>query len=171
MIKRALPLAAIVALLLVGAGCKPGGKEITALARKEAESLASEGQFALSVRDVARAEATLAKAAALCPDTGDYWLELGRCRVKLGNRGTAKDAYKSAIDAYQADAKREPAVRVPAVLRQIYVLALLGRVDDARALLAKTQKELPDNRDVRAFAEAKQIDQWVASPAFKEVAL
>ena len=170
MTKGVLTIATAAALLL-GAGCKPRAKEITSSQRKEAASLASEAQFALSVRDVARAEATYAQAAALCPDWGDYWLELGRCRVKLGNRGTAKDAYKSALAAYEFDATRNAASRVPAVFRQIYVLALLGRADDARALLAKTQKDLPDNRELRGFAEAKQLDQLLASPAFKEIAL
>ncbi len=107
----------------------------------------------------------------LCPDTGDYWLELGRCRVRLGNRGTAKDAYKSALAAYQIDATRDAAIRVPSLLRQIYVLALLGRVDEARAVLAKAQKEFPDNRDLRTFAEGRQLDLLLASPVFKESAL
>jgi tetratricopeptide (TPR) repeat protein len=170
MVSRLL-LTVCAAALLAVAGCKPHAKEITSLQRKEAASLASEAQFALSVRDVARAEASLAKAAALCPDTGDYWLELGRCRVRLGQRGTAKDAYKSALDAYEGDAGRDAALRTPSTLRQVYVLALLGRADDARALLAQAQKQSPDDRDLRAFAETKQIDQMLASPAFKEVAL
>src|SRR4051812_27367951 len=95
-----------IGVLLLGAGCKPKVKEISSLQRREAESLASEAKFALSVRDVARAETSLARATALCPDVGDYWLELGRCRVKLGNRGAAKEAYKSALAVYQADTTR-----------------------------------------------------------------
>ena len=162
---------AVAAALLLGAGCKPRAKEITSLQRREAASLASEAQFALSVRDVARAEATYARAAVLCPDWGDYWLELGRCRVKLGNRGTAKDAYKSALAAYEADAKRDAANRGPALLRQIYVLALLGRADDARAVLAKALKDDPGNRGLREFAEAKQLDELLASAEFKAAAL
>lgn len=170
MTKRVLTIVAVAALLFDG-GCKPRVKEITTSQRKEAASLASEAQFALSLGDIARAEATLARAVALCPDGGDYWLELGRCRAKLGNRGTAKEAYKSALAAYEADAKVNAASRAPSVIRQIYVLALLGRVDEARALLAKNRKDVPDNRDLRAFSESRQIDQMIASPAFKEVAL
>ncbi len=170
MTKRVLTIVALVALV-AGAGCKPRAKEITSLQRKEALSLVSEAKFALSVRDVARAEATLTRAAALAPDVGDTWLELGRCRVKLGHRGTAKDAYKAALADYENDAARDAALRAPAVLRQIYVLALLGRADEARALLAKTLKNLPDQRDLKAFSESKQLDQMLASPVFKEVAL
>jgi tetratricopeptide (TPR) repeat protein len=161
------------AILAVGlaAGCKPRPKEISTMQRKEAASLASEAQFAVSVRDFARAEPLLAKAAELCPDMGDYWLELGRCRVKLGNRWAAKDAYKSALNDFARDEGRNPQLRAPAVLRQVYVLALLGSVDDARSLLTTALKEMPDNRELRAFAETKQLDKLLASPAFKEVAL
>jgi tetratricopeptide (TPR) repeat protein len=170
MLKRALSSFLATAILLL-AGCKPKPKEVSSLQRKEAASLASEAQFALSVRDLARAEASLAKAVALCPDTGNYWLELGRCRVRLGQRGPAKDAYNAALDAYEADATRAANLRTPSILRRIYVLALLGRVDDARALLAKSQSQFPDDRDLRAFAGSRQIEQMLASPAFKEAAL
>jgi tetratricopeptide (TPR) repeat protein len=170
MTKRVLTLAAMAALLF-GAGCKPKVKEISSLQRREAESLVSEAKFALSVRDIARAEATLARATAICPDVGDYWLELGRCRVKLNNRGPAKDAYKMALAVYEADAKRDVSIRGPSLLRQIYVLALLGRADDARAVLTKARKELPGNVELRSFAEGRQLEQMLESPLFKEVAL
>ncbi len=56
-------------------------------------------------------------------------------------------------------------------LQQIYVLALLGRTEDARAVLAKTQKKFPDDRAVRVFSEGKQIDKMTADPRFKEIGL
>src|ERR1019366_10668194 len=160
---KSLLMIATAAALLFGTGCKPRAKEVTSLQRKEAASLASEAQFALSVRDVVRAESLLTPAAALCPDTGDYWVELGRCRVRLGKRDVAKDAYKSALAAHEDEAARDAANRASALLRQIYVLALLGRADDARSLLAKTQKDLPNNRDVRVFVEERQLEQLLAS--------
>jgi tetratricopeptide (TPR) repeat protein len=160
-----------VAALVGGAGCKPRATQITPSQRREAAGLASEAQFALSVRDVARAETALAQAAALCPDWGDYWLELGRCRVKLGNRSAARDAYKAALGAYETDAKRDPAIRGGAILRQIYVLALLGRVDDARAVLAKALQYESGNPLIREFAEKKRFEEMLASAAYKEGAL
>jgi tetratricopeptide (TPR) repeat protein len=170
MTNRVFLMVAVVALLL-GASCKPRPKEITPSQRREAASLASEAQFALSVRDVARAEAAFAQAVALTPDFGDYWLELGRCRVKLGNRGAAKDAYQAALAAYESDGKRDPAIRAAAFLRQIYVLALLGRVDAARALQAKALQAEPASPLIRDFAEKKQLDDLLASAVFKEAAL
>jgi len=170
MTKRIILVAGVTALLL-GAGCKPRAKEITQAQRLEAASLVSEAKFAVSVRDFTRAETTLARAAGLCPDLGDTWLDLGRCRVKLGNRGGAKEAYQTALAAYKSDAERDAAIRVPSLLRQIYVLGLLGRVDEARALLAKARKDIPDSVDLRGFDEGRQIDLMLNNPGFKEAAL
>jgi len=169
--KTSLLMFATALALVLSTGCNPRTKEISTVQRKEAASLASEAQFALSVRDVARAETLLLKATELCPDTGDYWLELGRCRAKRGNRGAAKDAYKSALKDFVRDEGRNAQNRAPAILRQVYVLALLGNTEDARSLLAMALKELPDSRELRGFVEAKQLDKLLASPAFKEIAL
>src|SRR5262245_55557412 len=109
------------AILVLGGGCKPRAKEVAPTQLKEAAGLVSEAKFAMSVRDPARAETALARAVELVPTAGDYWLELGRCRVKLGNRGAAKDAYKSALAAYVKDEAHNPTNRAPALLRQIYV--------------------------------------------------
>lgn len=160
----------LAAALLLG-GCGPKAGKVTATQRQEAAALVSEAQFALSVRDPARAESLLAKAVALCPDTGDYWLNLGRVRVRAGNRPGAKSAYQSAIEAYAYDAAANPRVYPTAVLRQIYVLALLGRSDEARALLAKARKNRPDDRDLRTFAESRELETMVTTAAFKEAAL
>lgn len=167
-----------VAVALLAGGCKPKSKEITSLQRKEAASVVSEAQFALQLKDLARAEGLLAKAAELCPDTGKYWVDLGSVRVRLGKKEAARTAYEGALKAYEADAaktKEETKDRVggeagPA-LQQIYVLALLGRVDEARAVLAKAYKQFPENRAVRSFVEQKQIDKMIADPSFKLIAL
>jgi tetratricopeptide (TPR) repeat protein len=159
-----------VALLAVG-GCKAKPTPPTSLQRKEAAALVQEARFAVSVRDLARAEGLLVQATALCADAGDYWLELGQVRVRAGNRAGAKPAYESAVDAYQAEAAADVNHSAQAILRQIYVLALLGRADEARTVFMKAQREQPTNRDLRAFAEAKQLDQLLASPGFKEIAL
>lgn len=90
--------------LLLAAGCGLGKNKITDLQRKEAAHLASEAEFAMTLRDYARAEGTLAKVVELCPDTGPYWMNLGTARIRLGNRGGAKEAYQSALRAFAAAA-------------------------------------------------------------------
>ncbi|MES2697434.1 MAG: tetratricopeptide repeat protein [Verrucomicrobiota bacterium] len=160
------------AALLASTGCGPKKKEVTELQRKEAAHHASEAQFAVTVRDYTRAEASLLKAVGATPDDGELWVKLGATRVRLGNRDGAGEAYRSALKAYEADAAEPKAKSDPdPLLRQVYVLALLGRVDDARALVEKTAKKFPDNRNVKRFVEEKELDRIVTAPAFKEMAL
>jgi Flp pilus assembly protein TadD len=170
MMKRSL-FVLTAALALAATGCKPkvSSKEITSLQRKEAANLVSEAQFAVQVRDLPRAEGLYAKATALCPDDAKYWVDLGALRVRMGNKGGARSAYKSALEAYEtlgADGT-DP----QPLLQQVYVLALLGRPDDARNVLAKAQKKFPDHRAVKGFTDGGQFEKMIADPRFKEIAL
>ena len=153
---------------LFAAGCSR--KEITSLQRKEAANNVSEAQFALTLRDFGRAEPLLVKATTLCPDTPEYWQLLGAARRRLDNPAGAKQAYGQMLDAAR-DLYKQDATKSEALLQQVYALALLGRVDDARSLLEKAQKDHPDDRALGAFADGKQLDRILADPAFKEMAL
>lgn len=156
-----------VAAALLGACGRP---QVTTLQRKEAAHLASEAQFAVTLRDYARAEPLLAKAVAICPDTPEYWLTLGTVRRRMDNRSGAKSAYERALDTSRDAYDRDPKNSEP-LLQQVYVLALLGRMDDARDALAKAQKKHPDDRTVRAFVESRQLEHLADDPSFKELAL
>lgn len=155
---------------LSATGCGRRAREITSLQRKEAASLASEAEFAVTLRDLPRAEKLLTKVVALCPDTGEYWVGLGSLRMRLGDRDGAKSAYQSALGAYEDAAKGEKADGTP-VLQQIHVLALLGRVDEARKLLEKSEKLHPNDRLIRDFVQERQLDQMLADPTFKGMSL
>lgn len=161
-----LPILVLVAL----AGCGRSGPEITDLQRKQAAHLASEAEFAVNLRDYARAEPVLAQVVELVPDNGVHWVNLGSVRKRLGKTGAAKDAYQGALKAYEGQAKRAPTEPEP-WFKQIYVLALLGRVEDARARVEKMREKFPTHRLVRVFVEEKQFDQMLADPKFKEIAL
>lgn len=159
-------------VLLAGAlglaGC--GKPEISETKRKEAALHAGEAQTAITLRDWARAEGLLAKAAEAAPDTASYWTGLGAMRVRLGNKSGAKAAYERALEAHAAAAKHDP--KDPeAWLKRVTVLALLGRTADARELLAKTQKEFPGHRDVKAYIDGKALDTLLADPEFRKNAL
>src|SRR4051794_15198966 len=130
-VQRAVVLAVAVFVLGWAVGCGRSKPEITSLQRKEAANLISEAQFALTLRDHARAEGLLAKAAEMCPDTGEYWLILGQTRMKLGQKDGARTAYKRALAAFEDEAKSKKGDPQP-VLQQITALALLGRIDDAK---------------------------------------
>lgn len=157
-------------LALAFAGCKPKPASITSMQRKEAANLVSEAQFAMSIRDYARAESLLTKATALEFDNGNYWISLGSMRVRLGQRATAKNAYESALHAFETAYKLKPTVAQP-YLQQVYALALLGRADDARALLVKIEKKHGDDPSVRAFVKGRQLESMLGSQMFKEVGL
>ena len=148
-------------------GCGP--KEVTPLQRKQGASLASEASFALTLRDYARAEKLMSQAVEACPDNADYWLALGSARRRLDRRGDAKDAYGQALKAARAVAKRHPDESAP-VLQQVYVLALLGQADDARATLEQARRDLPNDRSLRRFAENRELDRMLADPDFKQLA-
>lgn len=158
---------AVVALVLA-AGCKP--KVIPELQRKQAANFVSEAQFALTLRDYARAEPLLAKATELCPDVGETWLNLGVTRRKLGDKSGAKKAFEGARAAYQDLYEQDPK-QTDALLQEVYALALLGREADARKVLEKALKKDPENRALRGFSESKQLDRLLADPGFKEIAL
>jgi len=156
--------------LFVAVGCKPRGKDISPLARKEAANLVSEAEFATTMRDYARAEPLYAKAVKLCPDVAEYWLALGADRCRLGDRSGAKSAYNEALSVYRDTYAREDS-RTDARLREVYVLALLGRGPDAQKALEKAQKKFPSDRAVRSFIETRQLEQIQSDPSFKEIAL
>jgi tetratricopeptide (TPR) repeat protein len=164
---RRLIFLVLLPVVLLG-GCSR--KEVTELERKQAAALASEADLAVNLRDYTRAEGLLAQAVALCPDAGNYWLSLGMTRRKLDNRAGAKKAYEQALDLTRDAYKRNRQDPQP-LLQQVYLLALLGRVDDARDTQEKAQKDHPNDRNVHIFVENRQLDRLTADPGFKAMAL
>lgn len=163
-------LLALAATLVALTGCKPKAREITALQRKEADFLVAEAAAAMNLKDWARAESMLAKAVETVPDNGVCWTSLGATRLRLGNKAGAKEAYQGAFRAYETQLASN-GDNVEAWLKQVYVLALLGRIDDARTMLDKVNKRFPNHRNVRAFVDGKQLDRMIADPTFQRNAL
>jgi tetratricopeptide (TPR) repeat protein len=164
----------LLAALAVAAGCgvksPVNQKEPTELDRKRAAHLASEADFAVTIRDHARAEPLFAQAAELVPDSPQYWISLGSTRVRLGRRDAARDAYQNALKAYEKEAATNQNDPEP-LLQQAYVLALLGRTKEGHAVLEQAAKRFPNNRKVRAFFQEKEFDRLIADPKVKEIAL
>ena len=128
----------------------------------------SEADFAVTLKDWARAEGLFTKAVALCPDQGDTWMNLGIVRMRLGNKGGARSAYKSALSAYEDDLDRDHGNSVP-VLRKAYVLVVLGRADEARSFVAKESARFPDDRRLQNFVAKNGVDRIIADPSLKEI--
>jgi tetratricopeptide (TPR) repeat protein len=155
-------------VLALALGCSPR-KPVTEHDRKEAAFLVSEAEFAMTMREWSRAEGLMAKAVTLIP-AGDYWLSLGAVRLRLGNRAEAKAAYEAAVKAYREESARNNLSSEPWI-KQAYVLALLGRRDDSKALAAKAAKVFPNDVKVRALTDAKEFERMVSSQKFKDMAL
>ena len=163
MISRLVLLSAAALAL---AGCRP--REITSRQRMEAANVLSEAQFAATLRDWKRAEGLYAKAADLCPDAGDSWLNLGMVRMHLDDRSGARSTYKSALSAYRADYDRDPA-NTQYVLRQAYVLVILGRAEEARSAVERARSKHPDDWRLRNFFENRGVDGLLSDPGLKEI--
>lgn len=156
-------------VFLLAAGCGPKQPAISDLQRKQAAALVSEAEFAVALRDYTRAEGLFREATELCPDNGSYWLQLGTTSKRLNKTAEAKKSYEQAAKAYAAAYKTNAADPSP-VLRQVYAYALLGRTDDARALLRKVRKAHPKDEEIQGFDEAT-LDRMMADPGFKAMAI
>jgi tetratricopeptide (TPR) repeat protein len=159
-------LALVTAAALALAGCR--AKEITQLERDEAANDVSDADVAVTIKDWARAEGMYAKAAKLCPDEADVWMNLGIVRMRLHNSGDARTAYKAALSAYKDSLKKDPSQSVT-VIRIAYVLTVLGRADEARTVVADALQKTPDDARLREFSDQKAIDKMLADPGVKAV--
>lgn len=132
--------------------------------------LLSEAEFAVQLRDHARAEPLLAKAVSIIGDNPDHWIMLGATRRRLGNTDGARQAYRSALAVLEREYKATPADG-SLVLEQVYVHALLGQTKQATSLLEKAAKAHADDKSLQEFIRSKGLEQMMADRGFKEVAL
>ncbi|MFZ9746001.1 MAG: tetratricopeptide repeat protein [Opitutaceae bacterium] len=171
-VARSLRGRLFIALGVAGlSGCGESPADYARRAR-EAELLATEATFALNLRDWPRAGQTLARATELDPGRADLWLSLGSVRVRTGEVAEARQAYLKALRGFERAADAAAAKTDPGpTLEQIRVLALLGRMAEARALFAELPRRFAGHPRVRAFIEAGGVDQMTADPAFRAMAL
>jgi len=137
-------LAWVLAAALALTGCRE--REITSTERTQAAADVSEADFAVTIKEYERAEGLYAAAAKLAPD-----------------------AYKSALKAYRQAFKHDPSDTTP-VLREAYVLTILGKGDEARSLITDTRAKFPNDRSLQAFIDQKGIERMEQDPALKEIA-
>jgi tetratricopeptide (TPR) repeat protein len=156
-------------LALAAGGCGPGSKEVSERDQKQAAQLASEAEFAASLREWSRAEKLFTEAARIDPDAA-YFMGLGSVRVRQGNRSGAKEAYEAALRASERESARQPA-DPERWIRRAYLLALLGRQGDGRALLQEAARRLPQDRRLRAFLADREYEALISAPAFRQISL
>ena len=159
------------ALTMALSGCGREDAKTAELRRKQADHLVAEADFAVNLREWTRAEGLLLKAAELTPDDGEIWISLGAARVLRGEKAQARSAYEKALSLYAAAASEKSGAPAEPWLRQVHVLALLGREKEARTLLEKAGRRLEGNREVKDFISSRRLELLLADPAFAKVRL
>lgn len=163
---RLLSLVLVSTVLLAGCGRKV---EVTPLQRKQAAALVSEAEFALTVRDFARAEKLLVEATDIVSDNGGYWVMLGNLAKRNRHHDLAKKAYTAGSKAFAAAYKAESTSGM-LLMRQMYCEALLGHHDQAKMIIQQARAKHPTEPEIKAFDDAA-YDRMLANPNFKELAL
>lgn len=160
-----IAMALATALLL---GCHK--KEVSEHDKMEAANAFSDAQFALSIKDLPRAEAGFQKAAEIVPDNADYQFNLGIAEVKLGKKSDAKGPYKAALAIYQAAYKKDN-TNTAAAQQILFILLLLHENDDAKAFLSDLVKAHPENTGLAKFQSSGGVDKLADQPMIKDLAL
>ena len=165
---KRLPLIFCVAVALLG-GCKGKPKELSAADKLKAENLVSEAQFSMQIREYSRAEELYKKAIEVRGDFPEYWVALGMARRHQDNKDGARDAYKKALklveDRY-TDKKNEEDLG-----QKAWVLALLGRKDEALKFLDKSLKEHPDSAYLKKMADPRGLPHTFQTAEFKDLSV
>jgi len=116
------------------------------------QQLASESATALNAEDYSQAQSLAAQATSIDPQFAEAWVGYGMASVRLGQTDRARDAYEHALSLHQARHRANPA-DANQVFQQIFVLALLGRSDEAATLLKQAEIEYPNDKQISKLAE------------------
>jgi tetratricopeptide (TPR) repeat protein len=168
-----MKLAPLVLAIALCASCStppPGGAPAapTADARSRSQQLAAECQTALGAGDFGKAQDAAGEAVRLDPQFEEAWVAYGMASVRLGQADRALQAYERALAVHQA--REGQGLSDPAKLYQeIFLLSLLGRSNDAAALLQRAHAKFPDDQQLSnlatLFPEFLQTwATWAAKP-------
>lgn len=166
--KKTMSVFLCLAAVLPG-GCKGKHREVSESAKLAAENLVSEAQFAWQIREYPRVEELCRKAIAQREDYPEYWVLLGMARRRQENTSGAREAYNRALelhaDRYEREKKDED------LAHQAWVLALLGRQDEALKFLEKSLKEHPGSAVLQRMANPNGLPRTFRTAQFRELAL
>ncbi len=163
---RPLSVISCVAVLLF-AGCSK--KEVSPAVEAEARMLISEAQFAMQIREFKRAEELVQRALDLRDDQPEYWVSLGMARRRQDNTSGARKAYEKALGMHVARYKEDK--KPEELAQQAFVLALLGRTDEALKLLEKGVKDHPDSAALKKMSDPRGLPRTFQTSDFKALAI
>jgi tetratricopeptide (TPR) repeat protein len=156
-------------VVALGVGCSKKNREVPAAIKSEAAMLASEAQFAMQIREFSRAEELMQRSLKLREDMPEYWVTLGMARRKQDNKEGARNAYKTALKLHTE--RYKDGHQPEELAQQSFVLALLGRADEALALLNQGLKDHPNNSVMQKMADPRGLPRTFKTEAFKGFAL
>jgi tetratricopeptide (TPR) repeat protein len=166
---KRISLILVSAVVLFATGCSKKVEEVPTAVKAEAAMLMSEAQFASSIREHSRAEELIGRALKLREDVPEYWVALGMARRKQDNKDGARKAYEKAVGLHKARYKKD---KDPEELaHQAFVLALLGRTEDALKVLEQGVKDHPDSAAMKKMADPRGLPATFKTETFKELSL
>jgi tetratricopeptide (TPR) repeat protein len=155
--------------VLLAAGCSKKVKEVPEVTKMEAATLISEAQFAMSIREYGRAEELIQRAIDLTDEVPEYWVSLGMTRRKQDNTDGARKAYKRALELHKE--RYEESKKPEELAQQAFVLALLGKTDEALKVLENGLKQYPDSPAMKKMADPRGLPSTFQRAEFKELAV
>lgn len=159
----------VLATVLLLAGCSKQPKEVSKADASEAALLVEEAKFAISIREFSRAEELIRRALELHGDKPEYWVTLGMAQRRQDNTAGARKAYDKALAMHVARYKEHG--QPEELAQQAFVLALLGKTNEALKVLTNGLKAHPDSDVMKKMADPRGLPRTFQTPDFKALAL
>jgi Flp pilus assembly protein TadD len=149
-LERAMKIAPLILLLtfVLFTSCTQPSRSS---ASTDSKALAADSVVALNTQDYTKAQKLAAEATRLDPEFAEAWVGYGMASVKLGQTDRARKAYERALSLHQARLHQNPSDS-DQVFQQIFLLALLGRSDEAESLLRRAHSDYPSDRQISTLA-------------------
>ena len=141
------PLVVVVVSILCLAGCGDSGPEVA----DRAQVLAGQAAEAFNAGDYSEARSLSREAVTRKPDFAEAWVGHVMACAAMQDGGCALDSYERALQLH-AQRYRENPDDANQLQQQVYVLLLLGRDAEARALLTQGLERHPEDRQLALFA-------------------
>lgn len=146
------------------------------MVEQEADEKFALAEAALQEGEWARADESFHETILLDPDRADAWVGRGMTLTRLGEEESARVHYEEALRIYQdRSTSTAPDDELPfeSIRRQIMLLVLLDRWDEAAALAEQTAANHPDEPSIQtlpALAEKirREFEDMILSPDEQE---
>ncbi len=167
-----LILAVFLCVALVGCKDKPKTPVPSTPKAVAAEvgRIISEAEFAVQMKDFARAETLMNQAIALEKDDARHYMRLAYVAIQQANKTNARAAYEKALKCYIQESKGDggnPAI----ILDIINVHLLLRQPAEAQKVLDAAVKQFPKVEDFKIMQKENAIQQMMKDPEIQSLSV